>query len=148
MGHVQDNAAESVRRVIDRLHDSAFAVEMDQGTVIKVRIASTRSREATVDFSGTLPQQPNNFNAPEPVTRAVVLYVFRVMVDDDIPMNAGCLRPIRIIVPEKIVAVAGISRRRCCGQCRDLPGGDQLPVRCARCDGGSTGHHEQSQFRQ
>jgi 5-oxoprolinase (ATP-hydrolysing) len=102
MGHVQDNAAESVRRVIDRLHDSAFRVEMDQGTVINVRIAVDRQkREATVDFTGTSPQQPNNFNAPEPVTRAAVLYVFRVMVDDDIPMNAGCLRPIRIVIPKK-----------------------------------------------
>ncbi len=102
MRHVQDNAAESVRRVIDRLHDSAFAVEMDQGTVIRVRIGVDRKRrEATVDFTGTSPQQPNNFNAPEPVTRAAVLYVFRVMVDDDIPMNAGCLRPIRIVIPKK-----------------------------------------------
>ena len=102
MGHVQDNAAESVRRVIDRLHDCAFMVEMDQGTLIKVRIAvDKRKREATVDFTGTSPQQPNNFNAPEPVTRAAVLYVFRVMVDDDIPMNAGCLRPIRIVIPRK-----------------------------------------------
>ena len=102
MRHVQDNAAESVRRVIDRLHDSAFAVEMDQGTVIKVRITvDKKKREATVDFTGTSPQQPTNFNAPEPVTRAAVLYVFRVMVDDDIPMNAGCLRPIRIIIPKK-----------------------------------------------
>jgi 5-oxoprolinase (ATP-hydrolysing) len=102
MGHVQDNAAESVRRVIDRLHDSTFAVEMDQGTVIKVRFAvDKKKREATVDFTGTSPQQPNNFNAPEPVTRAAVLYVFRVMVDDDIPMNAGCLRPIRIVIPKK-----------------------------------------------
>jgi 5-oxoprolinase (ATP-hydrolysing) len=102
MRHVQDNAAESVRRVIDRLHDSTFSVEMDQGTVIKVRIAvDKKRREATVDFSGTSPQQPNNFNAPEPVTRAAVLYVFRVMVDDDIPMNAGCLRPIRIVIPKK-----------------------------------------------
>jgi 5-oxoprolinase (ATP-hydrolysing) len=102
MGHVQDNAAESVRRVIDRLHDSAFTVDMDQGTVIKARISVDRKkRTATVDFTGTSPQQPNNFNAPEPVTRAAVLYVFRVMVDDDIPMNAGCLRPIRIVIPTK-----------------------------------------------
>jgi 5-oxoprolinase (ATP-hydrolysing) len=102
MRHVQDNAAESVRRVIDRLHDASFSVEMDQGTVIKLRIKVDRKkREATVDFTGTSPQQPNNFNAPEPVTRAAVLYVFRVMVDDDIPMNAGCLRPIRIVIPKK-----------------------------------------------
>jgi 5-oxoprolinase (ATP-hydrolysing) len=102
MRHVQDNAAESVRRVIDRLHDSSFEYEMDQGTRIKVRITvDKKRREATVDFTGTSPQQPTNFNAPEPVTRAAVLYVFRVMVDDDIPMNAGCLRPIRIVIPKK-----------------------------------------------
>jgi len=102
MGHVQDNAAESVRRVIDRLHDCAFDYEMDQGTHIKVKITvDKRKREATVDFTGTSPQQASNFNAPEPVTRAAVLYVFRVMVDDDIPMNAGCLRPIRIVIPPK-----------------------------------------------
>jgi 5-oxoprolinase (ATP-hydrolysing) len=102
MRHVQDNAAESVRRVIDRLHDSAFAVETDQSNKITVRIAVDKERrEATVDFTGTSPQQPSNFNAPEPVTRAAVLYVFRVMVDDDIPMNGGCLRPIRIIIPKR-----------------------------------------------
>src|SRR5271170_6944145 len=94
MGHVQDNADESVRRVIDRLADGEATSVSDQGAVDKAR------REATVDFTGTSPQQPSNFNAPEPVTRAAVLYVFRVMVDDDIPINAGCLRPIRIIVPE------------------------------------------------
>ncbi|HEY1473262.1 MAG TPA: hydantoinase B/oxoprolinase family protein [Pseudolabrys sp.] len=102
MQHVQDNAAESVRRVIDRLHDSEFSYEMDQGTAIKVKITVDKhKREATVDFTGTSPQQPTNFNAPEPVTRAAVLYVFRVMVDDDIPMNAGCLRPINIVIPPK-----------------------------------------------
>jgi 5-oxoprolinase (ATP-hydrolysing) len=102
MKHVQDNAAESVRRVIDRLHDSSFEYPMDLGTTIKVKISVDRQkREATVDFTGTSPQQPNNFNAPEPVARAAVLYVFRVMVDDDIPMNAGCLRPINIVIPKK-----------------------------------------------
>ena len=102
MQHVQDNAAESVRRVIDRVHDAEYSYEMDQGTVIKVKITvDKKKREATVDFTGTSPQQPTNFNAPEPVTRAAVLYVFRVMVDDDIPMNAGCLRPINIVIPKK-----------------------------------------------
>jgi 5-oxoprolinase (ATP-hydrolysing) len=102
MQHVQDNAAESVRRVIDRLHDSEFTYEMDQGTEIKVKITVDKDkREATVDFTGTWAQQPTNFNAPEPVTRAAVLYVFRVMVDDHIPMNAGCLRPVNIIIPKK-----------------------------------------------
>ncbi|MBX9842431.1 MAG: hydantoinase B/oxoprolinase family protein [Xanthobacteraceae bacterium] len=101
MKHVQDNADESVRRVIDRLHDSEFNYEADQGNVIKVKITvDKKKREATVDFTGTSPQQGTNFNAPEPVTRAAVLYVFRVMVDDDIPMNAGCLRPINIVVPD------------------------------------------------
>ena len=102
MGHVQDNAAESVRRVLDRLHDSEFSYEMDQGTFIKVKITvDKQKREATVDFTSTSPQQPTNFNAPSPVTRAAVLYVFRVMVDDEIPMNAGCLRPIKIVVPPR-----------------------------------------------
>jgi 5-oxoprolinase (ATP-hydrolysing) len=102
MRHVQDNAAESVRRVIDRLHDSEFVSETDQGAVIRVKITVDKDkREATVDFTGTSPQQPSNFNAPEPVTRAAVLYVFRVMVDDEIPLNAGCLRPIHIIIPKR-----------------------------------------------
>ncbi len=102
MTHVQDNADESVRRVIGRLHDSSFTYEADQGNVVAVKITvDKKKREATVDFTGTSPQQGSNFNAPEPVTRAAVLYVFRVMVDDDIPMNAGCLRPIHIVIPEK-----------------------------------------------
>jgi 5-oxoprolinase (ATP-hydrolysing) len=102
MQHVQDNAAESVRRVIDRIHDASFEYEMDQGTWIKVKIRVDKDkREATVDFTGTSPQQNSNFNAPEPVARAAVLYVFRVMVDDEIPMNGGCLRPINIIIPKQ-----------------------------------------------
>jgi 5-oxoprolinase (ATP-hydrolysing) len=100
MKHVQDNADESVRRVVGRLHDSAFSYKADQGNVIAVKITvDKKKREATVDFTGTSPQQGTNFNAPEPVTRAAVLYVFRVMVDDDIPLNAGCLRPIHIVIP-------------------------------------------------
>ncbi len=101
MDHVQDNAAESVRRVIDALHDSEFAVATDQGATVKVKITVDRDRRAaTVDFTGTSGEQPTNFNAPEPVTRAAVLYAFRVMVEGDIPMNAGCLRPIDIVIPE------------------------------------------------
>lgn len=101
MGHVQDNAAESVARLLTKLHDCEFTYPMDQGCAIKVKITIDREkREATVDFTGTSEQRPDNFNAPAPVTRAAVLYVFRVMVDDAIPMNAGCLRPIRIVVPE------------------------------------------------
>ena len=101
MGHVQDNAAESVARLLTKLHDSEFTYPMDQGCAIKVKITIDREkREATVDFTGTSEQRPDNFNAPAPVTRAAVLYVFRVMVDDAIPMNAGCLRPIKIVVPD------------------------------------------------
>lgn len=101
MGHVQDNAAESVARLLTKLHDAEFTYPMDQGCAIKVKITIDREkREATVDFTGTSEQRPDNFNAPAPVTRAAVLYVFRVMVDDAIPMNAGCLRPIKIVVPE------------------------------------------------
>ena len=102
MGHVQDNAAESVRRVLERLHDiRSSSIRPTTGQVIKVKITVDREkREATVDFTGTSPVQKNNFNAPEPVTRAAVLYAFRVMVEDKIPMNAGCLRPIDIVIPE------------------------------------------------
>ncbi|MGP2490085.1 hydantoinase B/oxoprolinase family protein [Mesorhizobium sp. PUT5] len=101
MGHVQDNAAENVRRVLDRLADCAFDYEMDQGCRIKVKISVDKERrKVTVDFTGTSEQRADNFNAPEPVTRAAVLYVFRVMVEDNIPMNAGCLEPVEIIIPD------------------------------------------------
>ena len=101
MGHVQDNAEESVRRVISALTDSEYEYPTDQGSVIKVKITVDKDkREATVDFTGTSGVKPNNFNAPEPVTRAAVLYCFRVMVEGDIPMNAGCLKPINIILPD------------------------------------------------
>ncbi|GGB35977.1 5-oxoprolinase [Roseibium aquae] len=101
MRHVQDNAEESVRRVISALTDSEYEYPTDQGSVIKVKITVDKDkREATVDFTGTSGVKPNNFNAPEPVTRAAVLYCFRVMVDDNIPMNSGCLKPINIVLPE------------------------------------------------
>ena len=101
MDHVQDNAEESVARLISRLHDCEFETSTDQGSKVHVTIrVDHKRRRATVDFSGSSPQQDNNFNAPEPVTRAAVLYVFRVLVDDDIPMNAGCLRPLDIIIPK------------------------------------------------
>ena len=101
MGHVQDNAEESVRRVIDVLKDGNFAYEMDDGSVIAVEVSIDRkNRSACVDFSGTSPQRPTNFNAPSAVCRAAVLYVFRTLVDDEIPMNEGCLKPIEIIIPE------------------------------------------------
>ncbi len=101
MGHIQDNAAESVARIVAALEPGAFEVETDSGARIKVAIRVDReARRATIDFTGTSEQQPDNFNAPEPITRACVLYVFRTLIDDDIPLNAGCLRPIDIVVPE------------------------------------------------
>jgi len=102
MRHVQDNAEESVRRVIGALHDGEFTVPMDGGMEIRVKIFVDRAaRTARVDFTGTSAQAPNNFNAPRSVTKAAVLYVFRCLVEDEIPMNAGCLRPIEIIMPER-----------------------------------------------
>jgi 5-oxoprolinase (ATP-hydrolysing) len=101
MKHVQDNAEASVRRVLGALTDGEFALEMDSGAVIRVRISVDRERrEATIDFGGTSGQQPTNFNAPSAVCKAAVLYVFRTLVDDEIPMNAGCLKPLSIVIPE------------------------------------------------
>ncbi|HEV8445050.1 MAG TPA: hydantoinase B/oxoprolinase family protein [Steroidobacteraceae bacterium] len=101
MRHVQDNAEAAVRQVIGALRDGAAECEMDNGAVVRVKISiDAQRREATIDFSGTSAQLPNNFNAPLPVTRAAVLYVFRTLVDDEIPMNAGCLKPLKLIVPE------------------------------------------------
>jgi 5-oxoprolinase (ATP-hydrolysing) len=101
MQHVQDNAEESVRRVIDVLKDGEFTYEMDNGAVISVRISIDRAgRDATIDFTGTSQQLSNNYNAPAAVCMAAVLYVFRTLVNDDIPLNAGCLKPINVIIPE------------------------------------------------
>ncbi|MEV5313477.1 hydantoinase B/oxoprolinase family protein [Streptomyces sp. NPDC052610] len=100
MRHVQDNAEEAVRRVIDALDDGEYAYETDSGAVIRVRVRVDReNRSATVDFTGTSAQLATNFNAPYAVVNAAVLYVFRTLVADDIPLNDGCLRPIRIVVP-------------------------------------------------
>ena len=101
MRHVQDNAEEAVRRVIDALDDGAYRYEMDSGAVIEVRIRVDRgARTATIDFTGTSPQLDTNFNAPSSVATAAVLYVFRTLVADDIPLNDGCLRPLRLVIPE------------------------------------------------
>ncbi len=101
MGHVQANAEEAVRRAIAALKPGAFELEMDDGAVIRVRIdVDPATRSALVDFTGTSAQRPNNFNAPLSITRAATLYVFRTLVDDAIPLNEGCLKPIELIVPE------------------------------------------------
>ena len=101
MNHVQDNAEESVRRAIHKLTDGEFGVDLDDGSHIHVKVSINRAeRTAKVDFTGTSAQRPSNFNAPRSVSRAVVLYVFRTLVDDEIPMNAGCLKPIDIVIPD------------------------------------------------
>jgi len=101
MGHVQDNAEESVRRVIGVLKDGSFSLPMDCGGKIDVEIRIGEDRRAArIDFSGTSAQLPNNFNAPPAVCMAAVLYVFRTLVADDIPLNAGCLKPLEVRVPE------------------------------------------------
>ena len=101
MGHVQDNAEESVRRVLDVLKAGSFTAKMDNGTQIKVKILiQQKARSAKIDFAGTSKQTKNNFNAPAAVCRAAVLYVFRSLVDDDIPLNGGCLKPLDIAIPK------------------------------------------------
>jgi 5-oxoprolinase (ATP-hydrolysing) len=104
MQHVQDNAEEAVRRAItglaQRMNQGEFTLSLDNGAHIRVAVAiDAASRSAVVDFSGTSPQQTNNFNAPRAVCMAAVLYVFRTLVDDDIPLNAGCLKPLKVIIP-------------------------------------------------
>jgi 5-oxoprolinase (ATP-hydrolysing) len=100
MRHVMDNAEDSVRRVLDRIHDGSFAYVMDNGAPLAVRVSVDRAaRSVVVDFTGTGKQSPDNFNAPPAVTRAVVLYVFRCLVGTDIPLNDGCLKPISIVIP-------------------------------------------------
>ncbi len=101
MGHVMDNAEERIRRVIDGLHDGAFDYVMDDGSPLCVSVHIDRlARTATIDFSGTGAQRSDNFNAPEAVTRAVVLYVFRSLAGGDIPLNDGCLKPLTLMIPE------------------------------------------------
>jgi 5-oxoprolinase (ATP-hydrolysing) len=100
MGHVQENAAESVRRVITALHDGEFSYELDNGAKVNVAVRLNQAqRSAEIDFTGTSPQLSDNFNAPSSVAMAAVLYVFRTLVDDDIPLNSGCLQPLNVIIP-------------------------------------------------
>ena len=100
MSHVQDNAEESVRAAIERLHDGTFEYEMDPGHWIRVKITlDGNSRSAIIDFTGTSPVSRDNFNAPASISRAAVLYVFRTLVGSDIPLNAGCSRPLKVIIP-------------------------------------------------
>jgi 5-oxoprolinase (ATP-hydrolysing) len=101
MRHVQDNAEEQVRRVLDVLKDGEFSYAMDDGATIRVKVSiDKKARRAKIDFSGTSAQLANNFNAPSAVCKAAVLYVFRTLVEDDIPMNGGCMKPLDIVIPD------------------------------------------------
>ena len=100
MRHVQDNAEEAMRRVIATLKSGSFTYEMDDGARICVRIEVDRAaRNAVIDFTGTSAQLATNFNAPSAICYAAVLYVFRTLIDDDIPLNGGCLKPLTIVIP-------------------------------------------------
>ncbi len=102
MGHVKDNAEESVRRVVDVLSDCSFTYAMDDGYQVSVAITvNHEDRSAVIDFTGTSGTHPGNFNAPSAIAHAAVLYVFRCMVDDDIPLNAGCMAPLELILPDE-----------------------------------------------
>ncbi len=149
MGHVQDNAEESVRRLLSRLKDGHFRVEMDQGTHVEVTITvDQQNRSAVVDFTGTSPSPGNNFNAPAPVTRAATLYVFRIMCEEPIPMNAGCMKPITLEIPQGSLLAPVYPAAVVAGNVET----SQIVTNCLlgalRRDGAEPGHHEQSHLRQ
>jgi N-methylhydantoinase B/acetone carboxylase, alpha subunit len=148
MDHVQDNAEEQVRRVLDRLKDGRFVYEMDDGSQIAVAVTiDAKSRSARVDFTGTSDQLASNFNAPSAVCRAAVLYVFRTLVEDDIPMNEGCLKPLEIVIPPGSMLSPPLSRGGGGRECRDLAMHHRCPLWRARGDGGRPGHDEQFHLR-
>ena len=149
MKHVQDNAEEQVRRVIDVMRDGEFDLPMDVGSRIRVRITFDKARRAaTVDFTGTSGQLPNNFNAPSAVARSAVLYVFRCLVEDDIPLERGVPEAHPHRHPRGLDARAEVPGGGRGGERRDEPGPRRRPVRRARGRGGEPGHDEQHPVRQ
>ena len=150
MQHVQDNAEESVRRVITALKDGEFdACRWTTARTIRVKVTvDAAQREATIDFTGTSAQLPNNFNAPKAVTMAAVLYVFRTLVDDDIPLNAGCLKPLQVIVPEGCMLNPHPPAAVVAGNVETSHVRDQRALRRAGRDGGQPVHDEQLHLRQ
>ncbi len=149
MRHVQDNAEEEVRRVIGALKDGTFEMPMDGGMTIRVAVAVDRAaRSARIDFTGTSPQQPNNFNAPGSVTKAAVLYVFRCLVESDIPMNAGCLKPLQIVVPEGSLLNPRAPGAVAAGNVETSQAVVDALFGALGRAGGEPGHDEQSDVRQ
>ena len=149
MGHVQDNAEESVRRVLDVLQDGEFTYAHDAGPVVQVKISIDKeARRAKVDFTGTSAQQPWNFNAPAAVTRAAVLYVFRTLVDDDIPMNEGCLKPIDIVLPEGSIVCCRYPAAVCAGNVETSQWVTDTLYGALGRAGRRAGDHEQLHLRQ
>ena len=149
MGHVLANAEESVRRLLDRLDDGEFDYEMDNGAHVRVKITIDKAaRSATFDFTGTSDQLPDNFNAPFSIVRAASLYVVRTLIDDAIPMNDGCLRPIELVVPGRLDAQPALSGRGRRRQCRDQPGRHRRLVRRDRPARAEPGDDEQFHLRQ
>ncbi len=148
MGHVQENAAESVRRVITALHDGQYEYELDNGAKVKVAVrVNAGARTAEIDFTGTSPQLTDNFNAPSSVAMAAVLYVFRTLVDDDIPLNSGCLQPLNVIIPPGTMLSPRVPGGRRGGQRGDLTGGHRRAVRGAGGDGRGVRDDEQRDVR-
>ena len=122
MQHVQDNAEESVRRVITTLKDGEFRLPLDNGACIRVAVrVDPVARSACIDFTGTSAQLGDNFNAPRAVTTAAVLYVFRTLIEDDIPLNAGCLKPLRIDPAGRLHVESAKRRRRWWPETSRLP---------------------------
>ncbi len=144
MGHVQDNAEEMVRRVIDVLKDGRFSYPLDSGKTIKVEIRVDKARRsAVIDFSGTAAQDEKNYNAPLAVTKAAVLYVFRTLVDDDIPLNEGCMKPLEIIAPEGSMINVQYPAAVIAGNTEVSQSDHRHALRGARRDCGLAGHRQQ-----
>ena len=149
MRHVQDNAEEQVRRVIDVMADGEFAYPLDEGGTIRVKISFDKERrEATVDFTGTSPQRPTNFNAPSAVCRSAVLYVFRTLVDDNIPLNEGCLKPINIVIPKGCMLAPEYPAAVVAGNTETSQSRDRRAVRRSRRARGEPRDDEQRHLRQ
>jgi 5-oxoprolinase (ATP-hydrolysing) len=143
MGHVQNNAEDCVRRVIDRLSPGSFTYPLDDGSQIQVKITiDAAERSATIDFTGTSEQRSSNFNAPAAVCKAAVLYVFRTLVDDDIPLNAGCLKPLQHHHSRRVPAESATASGGGGGQCGGVAGDRRCLVWGARRNGGFPGHDE------